>query len=58
MLDALAAGLRKNPFVHTTTVDGLIADVPVAEGAPRTFQTRASTTAPHRSRRRSSGSGT
>ena len=44
MLDALAAGLRKNPFVHATTVDGLIADVPVAEGAPRTFQTRASTT--------------
>ena len=47
MLDALATGLRKNPFVHATTVDGLIADVPVADGAPRTFQTRATTnTAP------------
>jgi len=43
LLDALAAGLRKNPFLHATTVDGLIADVPVAEDTARTFQTRTST---------------
>ena len=43
MLDALATGLQKNPFVRPTTVDGLIADVPVADGPLRTFQTRAPT---------------
>jgi hypothetical protein len=46
-VDALASGLRKNPFVRPTTLDGLIADVPVADGTPRTFQARTSTgTAP------------
>jgi Family of unknown function (DUF6049) len=44
-LDALGSGLRNNPLVHTVTVDGLIADVPVADGPARTFATRAPTSA-------------